>query len=228
MKIEYLLVKTKDDFCASIEQFKNLLLSNNRITMDEEHITVSKVCFNYTLSMVEVNWKTNKEIVFSFTISIDDQEHVEAIESIDALIRRINEVYGYPFAINTIWDDVSIYYTNKLYPRMVEIENIVRNVIYRFMIKTAGSSWFSSASPDDFKDAINKNAERNQLDSPTEDQLYLADFIQLGWFFFAKYPMKQLGPNAIEELKKILDEKDEKVRNKKINDFLLSYEYKCC
>ena len=40
MRIRYLLVKSKDDFCQNIEQFKNLLSVNSRSTIDEENMNI--------------------------------------------------------------------------------------------------------------------------------------------------------------------------------------------
>ena len=131
MKIEYLLIKPNNDFCSNEEQFICLLKSNKRIAIDNEHIKLSKCSFDYTLKSSEVNWKKNKEI--------------------------INEECGNQFKINTIWDDVSIYYSQKLYPAMIEIENVLRKLIYRFMIKTVGSSWFSYSTPLSVKDAMKKD-----------------------------------------------------------------------
>ena len=40
---------------------------------------------------------------------------------------------------------------------MIEIENVLRKLIYRFMIKTVGSSWFSYSTPLSVKDAMKKD-----------------------------------------------------------------------
>ena len=73
MKIEYLLIKKKDDFCSTRAQFKSLLLSNKRIAMDEESIHFSGVSLRYTLTDQEVIWRKNKEILFYFTVSIEEE-----------------------------------------------------------------------------------------------------------------------------------------------------------
>lgn len=156
MKIEYLLIKPNNDFCSNEEQFICLLKSNKRIAIDNEHIKLSKCSFDYTLKSSEVNWKKNKEIVFYLTVCTEEK-NVSKLEEFDSLIHRINEECGSQFKINTIWDDVSIYYSQKLYPAMIEIENVLRKLIYRFMIKTVGSSWFSYSTPLSVKDAMKKD-----------------------------------------------------------------------
>lgn len=101
MKIEYLMVKTNNDFCSTVDQFKSLLLSNKRITMTEDSINFSNTTLEYTLSATEVNWKKNKEIVFYFMVS-SAEEGAEILEDFDFLIHRINENCGQQFKINTI------------------------------------------------------------------------------------------------------------------------------
>ena len=64
LKTEYLLIKTQNDFCSTVDQFKSLLLSNKRLSIDENSIQFSGVSFDYTLTAQEVVWKKNKEIVF--------------------------------------------------------------------------------------------------------------------------------------------------------------------
>lgn len=222
MKIEYLLIKSNNDFCSNMDQFKSLLQSNRRIIMDDEHITFSGVSLGYTLNVTEVDWRGKKEIVFYFTVCTDEQ-NVEALEGFDVLLHRINDKCGSQFKVNTVWDDVSIHYTKELYPAMVEVENLLRKLIYRFMIKTAGSAWFSYSTPESVKDAVKKTAEKNSLDElPDVDQLYLTDFIQLGWFFFEKYTTKPLNQTSIQELKKIMDDKDG--MDVKMAAFLETYE----
>ncbi len=221
MRIEYLLIKPNNDFCSTIVQFKSFLLSNQRISMDDKTIAFSGINLDYTIMAQDVVWKKNKEIVFYFTVSTD-AKNVLILENFDYLLHRINEECGNQFKVNTIWDDVSIHYTNNLYPVMVETENLLRKLIYRFMIKTAGSAWFSNSVPDSVREAIKKNAERNKLAVPDVDQLYLTDFIQLGIFFFEKYTTKPLNQNAIQELKEIINGKNK--TDKSITAFLETYE----
>lgn len=97
-----------------------------------------------------------------------------------------------------------------------------------FMIKTAGNSWFTDTVPKSVKEAIERSAKMNNKNGiPSEDQLYLADFIQLGAFFFQKYTLKPFGPDVIEKL--IISsngrETDEKLADR-VRSFIESYEAK--
>lgn len=224
MKIEYLLIKPNNDFCSNENQFKSLLLTNKRLSISEDCIKFSKVSFGFKLSSMKINHKKNKEIVFHFTVFTEDK-HVKELEDLDVLIHRIISECGNQFNVNTIWDDISIYYSTMLYPKMILVENLLRELIYRFMIKTLGSAWFPNYMPKKVKDAIKNTAEKNNFeDVPVVDQLYFTDFIQLGWFFFEKYTTKPLNQNSIKDLAKIVHEKQD--AEEKIKTFLETYEAK--
>lgn len=224
MKIEYLMIKDSNDFCATTDQLKSLLTSNKRLTIDSEQIFFSDVKFDYSLSANYVEWKKQKQIVFYLVLDTSD-DNAEKLEELDILLHRINKTCGNQFVINTIWDDISTLYTKNLYPEIVLVENLLRKIIYRFMIKTAGSKWFESTAPEPVKKSIKNTVEKNQEgDLPAENQLYFADFIQLGLFFFEKYTEKKLDQKAISDLKAVKDDKDNIEDN--LQDFFNTYEAK--
>ena len=53
-----------------------------------------------------------KELFFHFVIEIkeDEEKDVGVLEDFDKLMKKINEKCGNQFLINTLWNDVSIYY----------------------------------------------------------------------------------------------------------------------
>ena len=217
MKIEYLFIKPQNDFCQTVEQFKNILASNVQLTFSSDKLlTFKKKTFDYSISTYNVDNKKHHETVFYLQIvstsESDDLNTADKMEELDRLLRRINSEYGCKFIINTIWDDVTMLYANKLFPRIVEVENLLRKIIYRFMIKISGSNWFSHNVPGEVKSSISKTLEKNDLDEDTiySDQLYYADFIQLSIFFFGKYTLKQLDQNAVSKLKNAISEDKEK------------------
>lgn len=93
------------------------------------------------------------------------------------------------------------------------------------MINTAGSAWFDSTVPGDVKRSISNALDKDKHSDPTSnaDQLYHADFVQLGAFFFHSYPIKPVDSNAI---KKIQDMVINHVEADKLMETLALYEYK--
>ena len=73
MKIEYLLIKTRNDFCQTIEQFKNLLSSNSRISFSNNTLLFKETVFNIIITSrtIEKDNKNKPEIIFYFQISYE-------------------------------------------------------------------------------------------------------------------------------------------------------------
>lgn len=224
MRKEYLFVKKKDDFCNSIEQFKSMLLSNSRIELCDNQLKIGQQRLEYSIN--QDNIERVHEVMFFFCIrGMDDEseeQQLKALECADALIRRIIEQYKI-FYINTIWDDVSIYYGKALYPQIVDIENLLRKIIYIFMIKNSGSKWVEQSIPKEVKESIQKTQDksREKVHNMLVDCLYSADFKDLGIFFFANYTHQLDYQKLIRKLK--LTENQTK---EKIDELIEQYEAK--
>ncbi len=189
MKIEYILTKKEDDFCDSVERFKNLLSTNSRITFENSKIKFSNVALDYSIKTEKIQNK--KERIFQLVFisnNSDESRSVKHLEKIDKLFKRIIRESGIKFKLNTIWDEVSQYYCKSCYPRINEIENLMRKLIFRFMIKNIGSDWVKKSFPQKLRENIEKIAEKNEAKGLLENSLYEADFIQLIEFIFIPYP----------------------------------------
>lgn len=207
MKIEYIFIKLKDDYCVSEEMFKNFLCGNNHIKFKESENTKSGLIvfdgkdIKYSLESADV--EKSDEMFFHFMVEVSGEGKTQAqiLEKLDLRVKEINEKNGSLFAINTIWNDVSLYYGKKLYPEILEVENILRKIIYIFMLKTVGSKWIHVGTPKKFQNSINDVIEK---DNKTKNEiktewLTYADFITLGYFFTAPYSFKT-------DLKELFDE----------------------
>lgn len=74
-----------------------------------------------------------------------------------------------------------MYYSQQAYPIIYEIENLMRQLITKFMLINAGLRWEKERTPEDVRKSINdKNKE------PTV--LYNVDYIQLSNFLFKEIP----------------------------------------
>ena len=207
MKIEYIFIKPKDDYCVSEEMFKNFLCGNNHIKFKESENTKSGLIvfdgkdIKYSLESADV--EKSDEMFFHFMVEVSGEGKTQAqiLEKLDLRVKEINEKNGLLFAINTIWNDVSLYYGKKLYPEILEVENMLRKIIYIFMLKTVGSKWIHVGTPKKFQNSINDVIEK---DNKTKNEiktewLTYADFITLGYFFTAPYSFKT-------DLKELFDE----------------------
>ena len=209
MKMEYIFIKQKDEYCVSQEMFRNFLCVNKRIEFKNEEDNKSDIIIfdgkklEYGLESTEVE-KFN-EMIFHLMVEMqgDGEAQADILEHFDFLIKEINEKNGTQFAINTIWNDVSSYYGKKLYPDISKVENMLRKIIYLFMLKTVGSKWIDVGTPEKFQTSINNVIEKNNKtkNDINAEWLTYADFITLGYFFTAPYSMKTDLKVLFKELK---------------------------
>jgi hypothetical protein len=85
----------------------------------------------------------------------------------------------------TLWDDVSLYYSQKSYPLIHKVENLMRKLITYFMLTNIGKEWVTQTSPSVIMDAIDKSKRKQYL-----DVLHQIDFINLADFLFKPYQTK--------------------------------------
>lgn len=209
MKMEYIFIKPKDEYCVSQEMFQNFLCANKRIKFRNEDDNESNIIIfdgqhlEYGLESTEVE-KSN-EMIFHLIVEVqgDGESQADILERLDSLIKEINEKNGAQFTINTVWNDVSSYYGKKLYPDILKVENMLRRIIYLFMLKTVGSKWIDVCTPEKFQTSINNVIEKNNKtkNDINAEWLTYADFITLGYFFTAPYSMKTDLKGLFKELK---------------------------
>lgn len=157
MRMEYIFIKPADEYLTSKDMFRNFLSSNMRVTfkidnaLNEEILMFDNKELDYRLECLEA--EQSKELFFHFVVEIkeDEEKDVSVLEDFDKLIKIINEKCGNQFLINTLWNDVSMYYGKKLYPIISNVENMLRKIIYLFMIKTVGSKWLDIGAPENFE-----------------------------------------------------------------------------
>lgn len=198
MKMEYIFIKQKDDYCVSEEMFRNFLCGNKRIEFKDIGDNKAGVIIfegqNLEYGLEAVDVEKSNEMIFHFMVEVPGGGEGQAgiLESFDSLIKEINEKNGVQFAINTIWNDGSSYYGKKLYPEILKVENMLRKIIYLFMLKTVGSKWVDVGAPEKFQISINNVIEKNNKtkNEINAEWLTYADFITLGYFFTAPYSMK--------------------------------------
>lgn len=106
-----------------------------------------------------------------------------------------------------LWDDVGIYYSKMAYPKIVEIKNLMRKLITKFMLVSVGMDFFNNI-PNDINIREDKNTDSGFLHN--------IDFIDLTKYLFAARPLRQQ-----DELLNIIDTLDENVLPDSVN--LLNY-----
>ena len=217
MKVEYQIIKKRDNFCIDENQFICLLETNNnyKINKVKKIIKYKNIDIKYEVKTV-LN-SNNEEIIFIICFLIDDEKKLEDFEKFDKsfidFVKRFNDNVH----LNRLWDDISKKYAEEMYPKIFYIENLLRKIIYYFMGKNVGNNWTVECFPRDVESSIRNVKNKNKSEN-NENILYYADFIQLSFFLFNKYPKEEISQNSIIEK---LREKDSN-----INELINKYEFK--
>jgi Txe/YoeB family toxin of Txe-Axe toxin-antitoxin module len=196
---EYLVIVEKKaseavyHLCDDIGEFNKLLKSDPDIEIEDGLIYYKQLLKSkYEVKAGEVEAKDQR--FFHVRLTFNDKE--EHIEDYTRLLRSIkgtvHKAGGQP---ETLWDDVSFYYSRKAYPLIHKIENLMRKLITYFMLTNVGKEWVTEASPSDVREAIDKSKRKQYL-----DVLHQTDFKHLGDLLFKPYQTRD-----ISELYVILD-----------------------
>jgi hypothetical protein len=198
VKIEFLFLKPENTKCGSIKTFKNHLQTDSDIIIKREQLKVNKIIA--TLSLVTglvMDDKNERYFLLKVEKNVNPRNEEKAINDLSVVKEKILGVIsnsGIGFKIVPLYDDVSFYYSKLSYPLINEVENSMRQLIYKFMITNLGSNWLSKGAPSKFNSSVknkNKSEEKNddesQLNYSFENILHNIDFIQINHFLFTEY-----------------------------------------
>ncbi|MBA2853503.1 hypothetical protein HNP89_001479 [Methanococcus maripaludis] len=182
ISIEYLIViSEKDNFCDNINSFNNLLKTNSQVKIKKNTYEFKNLSVNYN---VELNPTENiKQRVFNVLFKCDD---INRADDFSALIYSFEELLDNLDKNNIqygkIWDELSLHYSMLAYPEINHVENLMRKLITKFMMKF-GTEWTEKNVPDGVIKSLDKNGQK-----PFGIfSLYDVDFIRLDDFIFKKY-----------------------------------------
>ena len=185
---EYLIIVDKEaseafyHLCDSIDGFNKLLASDPDISIKGNQISYKNTKAAYRVKTSKVSGKQQRFFHVKIVYDSNEKEmdeYVKLLRSIRGIIHRSG---GQP---ETLWDDVSLYYSQKSYPLIHRVENLMRKLITYFMLTNIGKEWVTQTSPSEVMDAIDKSKRKQYL-----DVLHQIDFIHLGDFLFKPYQIK--------------------------------------
>ena len=190
LNTEYLIIVDKElseaffQMCDSVEAFYKLLnKSDPDIVISGKQIEYQKESkFSISVKTNKVKGKQQRFFYVKITFVGEDTDvdkYVMLLKSIRGIAYRSG---GQP---ETLWDDVSLYYSQKAYLLVNKIENLMRKLITYFMLTNIGKDWLTQTSPDIVIDAIEKSKRKQYI-----DVLHQIDFIHLGDFLFKPYHIK--------------------------------------
>lgn len=193
--VEYLVfVDSKIVKCADINSFEHLLQSDPEIEIKDKKIEFKKL-FLIDYSIQSGNIGDTEKVYFHLKFSVTKTSEIDELTE---LLRHVKSVFSIVTTKPQIlYDGISQYYANRAYPRINDIENLMRKLITKFMLMNVGADWTKEKVPDDVKNSINS-------DNRDSTYLHSVDFIQLKNFLFSeKYNTRK--DKLIDILKKSED-----------------------
>lgn len=186
ISVQYLIgFKSKVPFCKSQKTFLNLLNSlDNTLLEKGSKIKYKDIQIIYRIRTIDKKDESIK--YFDLALTIVDENHIEKfVEFLSSFKKLLISIASTP--IETIWNDVGLYYSNKAYPLVYDIENLMRMLITKFMILKVGMEWTKERVPDEVKKSLRKDVKDIKSNYLSE-----VDFIQLSNFLFKKYSDKDI------------------------------------
>jgi hypothetical protein len=195
LRIEYLIIiKKKSYFCDNIQAFINLLRVDSRLEVDEKDRTIthkidnSELRINYEIQAGE----TLNQKYFHVKLTYTKKKCIEdKIEDLQKFLRTFREVaYKLDIEFHVVWDDLSLFLSQKVYPLINQTENLMRKLIIKFMVTTLGVGWVDEVLPEETKEIVGKKNDRRPEQT---NFLYKIDFIDLADFLLKPYPNKSVS-----------------------------------
>jgi len=151
------------------------LFSNNAI----ELIGIDK--FRYNNKEVTIELKSGKieksnYIYFNFILNFDSEENPDQLNFFIEHLK--SNIIADAYQIHELWNDIRVSYNQQAYQQIFNTENLMRNMITKFMVTKVGVNW-ENRIPEDLSEAIKSRA--NDIKN-----LYNYDFLHLSKFLFSK------------------------------------------
>lgn len=211
MKVEYLIIiDSGNPFCRDKKAFDNFLQSNADITISGTSFKHKGLEIEYELQGGET--EADKNRFFHIKLDCQDDSRIDEFQELLKATRTLLHMAS-DKKPQVLWDDVSFYYSEQAYPRIHEIENLMRKLITKFMLTNVGLGWTKEAIPEDLK----KSSKTNSIEN-NNNYLYETDFKDLSTFLFDEY--RTLDIKALNEKIKSLEIEGDNVSLNEFKGFL--------
>lgn len=179
-KVEYLsVINSKEDFCKSIASFNSFLQSYDNVKIAGGKIKYEGSSFAYDVQFGDI--VEGSQRYFHVRFVCGDANAVDVFKKLLRVVRTLLvKVSGKPPEV--LWDDIGSELSQKAYPVVHELENLMRKLITKFMFIKIGITWTKDAVPKEVSESLKMKKE-----VASHNYLYEVDFIQLSNFLFKEY-----------------------------------------
>jgi DNA-directed RNA polymerase subunit F len=196
------------------------LLANGNLWLEPQlkNNTIIDSRLNISLGVKLINKANETDINLKDTFLIKVKGEFETLE--DFRIKLISYLNNQKYnSVYIILDDISAEISCKIYPKINQVENLLRKYVIKFFVTKLGQSWWNVTADSEMKKKViaRKNNE-NFFSQFIDNKVYLIDFSELGKIvhsqssgfisredIVSKVLSLEETPNAIQNLKKELE-----------------------
>lgn len=191
MKIEMIvLINELESFCKDENGLISYIQCNNLFKIVNHSLKYKNLEFK--MKIKKNSMSSGKQRYFSIELSNEElhDDDVDLYSTLkNDLFKHLAMISDKEISVNILWDDVSFYYAQKSYPLMNEIENLMRKVILKFMVISAGFDWTENNVPENIKNTLDKRRPTYSF----FNVLWEMDFIHLSEVLFTNTRQKNLS-----------------------------------
>ena len=190
----------QDGNCMGIKQFESLLHTSAHIKIKKDTVEYKNTSFGFNISQNKMTDDSSSCFDLTFISTTEDSKIVifkDLLKEVRGICNRFNGNKN--SCIIELYNSLGAYYCEKAYRIIYELENLMRKLIYKFMIVNVGVNWTKTDVPKEVNESIKKEYKQSE-----ESFLHKLDFIQLSNLLFTKF-----SNNEIDDFfKSIKDMKD--------------------
>ena len=196
MRIEYMFMgkKSEDrtphkkDIAKSFENcFENVTKNTFTIKPKNKIYTIQ-----YSANSCPAEGTTDKYSVYEVCICMDTEDVAKCAELLDIVNTKLTECPNIRKEYNIVitYNEMSGYYSKKIYPSFYTFESKLRCLVYKILIKTFGRTWIEQAMPENIRNEIKgklKGSEGSDSDGRLiEKALDEMTYYELDAFLFSE------------------------------------------
>lgn len=210
VKVEYLIIiDSESELCRDRSSLDNFLQANPDIKINGSKLKYRNIEVAYEVQ--EGFTEADNDRYFHVNINFSKEDRLEEfnvfLKSLRKLLFKASDKEP-----QVLWDDVSLFYSEKAYPEIYKIENLMRKLITKFMLTNIGFGWVKDAIPDDLKKPRAREVRNGN------NFLYDKDFIDLSTFLFDEYRTQDV--KELNEKIRSLDAGEDQFTLDDIREFL--------
>ena len=162
-----MIIDSESTFCRDSQSFKSFLQSDAEIGISGKKLKFRGISIDYELQEGE-NADNNHK--FFHIKLICDEKYISEFTDLCRSMKKLLHMNSNN-SVQTLWDDISFYYSSRSYPMIYEIENLMRKLITKFMLTTVGLGWTKETVPEELK----KSSRTDNIDTNI-NYLYETEF----------------------------------------------------